>query len=427
MPYIRGGSVKIEITLTLDSVGLCGTCRGSAQSSLIETTASVNQPKMKPVKPYSVVLLSTLMLAIAVGGVSCRGRQPNNAASPSPSAQSNVDNTLTFNNITLEQADDAGKPQWKVKADQVIYSQDKKVGRIVNPDGELYEEGKPVYRIKAESGSLTEDGDQITLTGKVMATDIKSGAILRGDNLVWVPETGLLTIRGNVTGTHPQLNVTAAEARLNNKRRRMDASGGVVAVAKDPTLKLQSDRIAWRMDDRIVLSNAPVRVERLENGRVLDVAVGQKAEVNLATKVATLQQNAGLELGTPPVRVTSSILLWDLKQSTVSSSEPITLVHRQQRVTVTANQGRMDLKKRIVYLRQNVRAIAQRNNSTLVSDRLTWDIPAEQFNAVGNVNYNQPNPPMNVKGPQAVGRLENQVIVVSGGRVVTEIVPEGLN
>lgn len=383
---------------------------------------------MKPLNVRTAVCLSALALAIAIGGTSCRGQNAADTSQESASErEEEVDNSLTFNNITLEQADDSGKPQWKVKATQATYSQDKKSAEVTNPEGELYDEGKPVYRIKALSGKLEEDGEKITLNGNVIATDIKSGAVLRGDELIWEPNDGTLTVRKNVVGTHPRLNITANEARLNNRRRRLEASGQVVAVSKDPNLKLQGPRIIWRIDDQIVLSNDPIRVERLNNGKVQDIAVGQQAEVNLETKVATLRQNAGLELRDPAARITSNLLLWDLNKSEVSTNQPITIIHREEQITVTADAGRMDLRRRIVYLNKNVKAIAQRNRSTLIADRLTWDIPSERLDAVGNVNYNQPDPPMQVKGPRAVGRLENQVIVVSGGRVVTEIVPEALN
>ena len=59
----------------------------------------------------------------------------------------------------------------------------------------------------------------------------------------------------------------------------------------------------------------------------------------------------------------------------------------------------------------------------MTSDRLNWNVPTQTLVAEGQVNYRQNNPSMNVNGPRAVGRLDNQTIVVDGGRVVTEIVP----
>jgi hypothetical protein len=57
---------------------------------------------------------------------------------------------------------------------------------------------------------------------------------------------------------------------------------------------------------------------------------------------------------------------------------------------------------------------------------MAWEIQTQKIQASGNVIYKQVNPPFNVTGPTAVGKLQDQSIVVSsepGKRVVTEIIP----
>jgi hypothetical protein len=57
---------------------------------------------------------------------------------------------------------------------------------------------------------------------------------------------------------------------------------------------------------------------------------------------------------------------------------------------------------------------------------MMWEIPTQKLQASGNVIYQQVNPPFNTTGPTAVGRLQDQSIVVTGSagtRVVTEIIP----
>jgi lipopolysaccharide assembly outer membrane protein LptD (OstA) len=124
------------------------------------------------------------------------------------------------------------------------------------------------------------------------------------------------------------------------------------------------------------------------------------------------------------VQVTSNSLLWNLEANTVQSDQPVQIVHPTEGVTLTANQGRMDLNQEVVYLNQNVQVVGQRNSARLTSDQLTWQVPTQQVEAVGNVRYSQLNPTMTLQGERADGRLENQTVVVSGGRVVTEIIPE---
>lgn len=371
--------------------------------------------------------LLALIGTLGWGLVSCGGRSEPVATSSEPSSQDEIESRLVFNNITLEQADEDGKVQWKVKAERAVYSQDKQVARISNPNGELYEDGKPVYRIRAENGEIREDGEKIRLRGDVVAVDIASGATLQGDELEWTPKNETLFIRNNLKGIHPQVSITAQEARLNNRRRRLDVSGQVVAITKDPDLKIQSEQVVWWLAEERVVSNQAVRIDRLKNGQPTDAAVGDKAEVKLDQKIAVLEQNAELDLKQPPVRVYSNLLEWNLDKEALVSDAPVKVVHRQQQVVATANQGWMDLAKSIFYLNGNVDAIAQRNGSQLKSDRLTWNIPTERVTAQGNVDYRQTDPAMHVRGPEAVGKLSDQTIVVGGGRVVTEIVPEQLS
>jgi lipopolysaccharide assembly outer membrane protein LptD (OstA) len=83
----------------------------------------------------------------------------------------------------------------------------------------------------------------------------------------------------------------------------------------------------------------------------------------------------------------------------------------------------MDLAQQEVFLSQEVVAVGATNQSRLTSDRLSWNVETETVVAEGRVNYRQANPSINLNGNRAVGRLDDQTILVDGGRVVTEIVP----
>jgi lipopolysaccharide assembly outer membrane protein LptD (OstA) len=54
---------------------------------------------------------------------------------------------------------------------------------------------------------------------------------------------------------------------------------------------------------------------------------------------------------------------------------------------------------------------------------MNWNVDTQTVVAEGQVNYRQVDPSINLNGSRAVGRLDDQTIVVDGGRVVTEIVP----
>ncbi|MDX2211659.1 MAG: LPS export ABC transporter periplasmic protein LptC [Oculatellaceae cyanobacterium bins.114] len=365
------------------------------------------------------VLVITLLLTM---GCRPRNRTAERLAEDSAAAQE-IESNLTFNNITLEQANEQGQTLWNVHADQAIYSQNKQVAQVTNPNGELFQDGKPIFRVQARRGEVRENGQTILLRGQIVATDIKSGAVLRGNELEWNPAQGLLVVRGNLRGSHPRFQLTANEGRLMTRARRMELSGQVVGLASNPTVRLQGEQLTWNMDAETAVSDRPLRIDRLQGSQILDTATGQRAEFNLKTKIATLTQNAFLNLADPPVQVSGNSLIWNLASRRVNANQPLTVVHRQQQVTLSANQGQIDLQKQVLYLTQNVRAVGQRNQSQLQSDRLTWNIPTQDFVAEGNVNYRQNNPLVTSRGPRATGKLQNQTIVLSGGRIFTQIVP----
>jgi LPS export ABC transporter protein LptC len=126
-------------------------------------------------------------------------------------AATEIEGSLIFNNVTLDQADEKGRPLWKVKAKQATYSKDKKTAQIEKPTGDLFQDGKVVLQVSANSGEvqIRQTGNKIFLKGQIKATDIRNGAIFRGDELEWSPKEDLLVVRNNLKGEHPQLQATA--------------------------------------------------------------------------------------------------------------------------------------------------------------------------------------------------------------------------
>ena len=137
-----------------------------------------------------------------------------------------------------------------------------------------------------------------------------------------------------------------------------------------------------------------------------------------------LSNNAVVNLIDPAVQAVSDRLTWNLNQNTLQSDAPINLLDRQQQVTLTANRGRLDIQPRIATFQGNVQANSQRNQSQLFANTLTWNLNTKELQAQGNINYRQTNPSLNVRGNQANGSLDNRTIVISGGRVATEIIPQ---
>ncbi|GAB4146176.1 MAG: LPS export ABC transporter periplasmic protein LptC [Cyanobacteria bacterium J069] len=377
--------------------------------------------------PRFVSAWALLTAGLMVGLAAC---EPTNRASDQlardSAAVQQIDTNLTFNNITLEQADEQGNTVWKMIAKQATYSEDKQVANVTLPAGELYQDGKAIYEVKAQSGEVLQNGERIFLRGNIEAIDLENKAVLKGEELEWIPSRSLLIIRKNLRGTHPQIQVTADEARIHNRDRRMEMSGQVTAVTTDPVLQLKAERLVWLMRQELVVSDRPLQVTRLINQQVSDVAQGNKGNLNLQTNILTLTENARIVTTEPPLQISSSVLVWNVPQEVLTTDQPVTVIQREEQVTLTANAGRFNLGPQTAILTGNVRAVGQRNQAQLNSNRLNWNIRSREVVAEGDVDYRQTNPPLTMRGPRAVGRLERQTVTVSGGRVVTEIIPEGL-
>ncbi|MEH2111906.1 LPS export ABC transporter periplasmic protein LptC [Nostoc sp.] len=371
-------------------------------------------------------LILPLTFFLIFGLVACGGKSPP-ASQQNTEASSNSDSNLTFFGVTLEQADEVGRPIWKVRATRAKYTKEKEIGQAESPYGELYQDGKVVYQIKADVADIQQDGKQLFLKGKIFATDPSNGIVLQGNELEWRPKEDLLIVRNQINGTHKQLKAVAQEARVKTREQRMEFSGGVIANSTDPQMQVRTEHLIWNIKEEKLIGDRPIQIDRYKNNKISDRGKGNSAEVNLKTKIATVKQNAQLDLLDPPLQIASNSMIWNMNTETVTTNSPTRMFQRAENVTVTANQGEMKIPQKTVYLTGNVNAVGQRRQS-LKSNTLTWYLDNKLVEAQGNVTYRQVDPPLNFAGETAVGNLQTENIVVkggsSGGRVVTEIIPQ---
>ncbi len=381
-------------------------------------------PSLTPRLSSFFILLITIFLGI--GLVSCGGKSPTVSQTNTPDS-SDQDSKLTFFDVTLEQADEVGRPIWKVQAKRAKYTKEKQIGQAENPYGELYQDGKIVYQVKADVADIEQNGKQLFLKGKIFATDPKNGIVLQGNELEWRPQEGLLIVRNQINGTHKKLQAVAKEARVKTREQLMEFSGGVIANSVDPQLKMRTEHLNWNIKEEKIIANGPVEIDRYKNNKISDRGKGNAAEVNLKTKIASIQKNAQLDLLDPPLQIASNSMTWNMNAETITTKSPTRMFQRVEKVTVTANQGEMKIPQKTVYLTGNVNAVGQRSQS-LRSNTLTWYLDNKLVEAQGNVVYRQIDPPLNFTGETAVGNLQTENIVVkggnSGGRVITEIIPQ---
>ncbi|NJN21825.1 MAG: LPS export ABC transporter periplasmic protein LptC [Leptolyngbya sp. RL_3_1] len=335
---------------------------------------------------------------------------------------------LTLRDVTLEQPDENGELLWRVHAETVTYSPDQQTAKITRPEGELYLDGTLIYRVTAQRGEILEDGQLVILAGNIVATGIESQAVLRGNELQWRAQDDLMVLRDRITGTHPQLRVAANEARVYERENRMELEGEVVAntVVEDPStepwLKLQAEALEWRWQAEEVESPALLRVERFLNRAITEVITGETGLLDLPENQVTLTDNVLVELLALSLRITGDHARWDVDGEQVIMDRPLRADSEAEAVTLSAQQGQFDLEAQVIDLAREVVVVSTRNDGRLNTDRLRWDLANQTVVAEGAVDYRQGNPPARVRGPEAVGYIQEQRVVISGGRVVTEIV-----
>ncbi|MEB3178153.1 MAG: LPS export ABC transporter periplasmic protein LptC [Nostocaceae cyanobacterium] len=387
--------------------------------------------------PRSLLILGlTLSLSTGLVGCGAGAGGGNRVASKLAEDASQVENLksgLILNKLDFQQADEQGKLLWRVKAKEGTYSPDKKIAQVKIPNGELYQDGTVVYKVQALEGEIREDGQLLFLQGQIVATDPKNGVVLRGNELEWHPKEDLLIVRNQLNGTHKQMQAVAQEARVKTREERIQLIGGVVARSIDPAMQLRTERVTWLVKQEKLFGDRPVQIDRFQGQSITDRATGNAAEVNLKTKIATLKQNAQLSIFEPPMQVASNLLIWNLNQETVTSNVPVQVFHRPTQTTVSANQGKVIIPQKVVYLTGNVKGVGQKGQ-TLNANQMTYYLSTQIVEAKGNVVYRQvADTPVTFTGQTAVGKLQDgETLVVKGGkpggdgRVVTEIVPRSL-
>ncbi|MFN8953005.1 MAG: LPS export ABC transporter periplasmic protein LptC [Aphanizomenon sp.] len=376
--------------------------------------------------PTNLFYLS-LILCLGLCLSACSHPASTHSKTKSPSPQED-DTKLTFFGVALEQFDEVGRPIWKVKAKEAKYTADKQMGQVQNPQGELYQDGKVVYQIKAEKADIKQDGKQLFLQGKIVATDPRNGIVFQGNELEWRPQEDLLIIRNQLNGNHKQLQAVAQEAKIKTREKRVEFSGGVVAKSTDPQLQMRTEHLMWHIQEEKLFSDRPIQIERYKDKKITGRGNGNSAEINLKTQIAILKPLAKLELIDPPMQITSNSIIWNINKQNITTNSPIQVSQSAENLTVTANQGQMNIPENTVYLTGKVNAVGKHRQS-LTSNQLTWYLDKKLLEAQGNVVYRQIEPKLTFQGETAVGNLETENIVVkggnsTGGRVVTEIIPQ---
>jgi LPS export ABC transporter protein LptC len=411
------------------------------------STRLPSPPQASPLQPSPLQAFG-VTIALALTLTACAKPQPQ--ATPQPSQTSDLQ---AFSRVTLSQPDQKGNPAWKLRADQAMYSQERKEGTLEKPRGQLFQAGVPVYNITADRAQVGANGDVIKLLGKVEATDLRQGAVIRADEAEWGTKTEVLLLHKNLAGGWQDLQMTAQEGRWESETNQLQLSGlPVVMTSAKQRIKLQSEQFLWQIKAQHLASTKPVEIQRFlpttppaattsqpamvpvpdatsptspaASQTLIGKANGQELEGDLQKNWFWLKGQAKVVYAQPSLEIASDRLRWEVQSDRIVSETPLTLIDHQNKLTASANQGNADLVTKMLNLLGNVKVLLQVPPSDLGADRVQWAIDTQEVEAEGNVRYiRNSQPPIDVSGPKASGNLKQETVTITGGRSTTTVIP----
>lgn len=385
-----------------------------------------------------MLLLGSISLLPVLAIAGCQSSKP--IAQPSPSSSPRLESHLTLNKATLEQTNAKGQSLWKIQVENAVYSPDRKNAQLSKIKGNLFTDGKIVLKVSADNGEIQRDGELVILRENIIAVDPRNKAVIKSNEVEWRPKESVLFIRNNLKGSHPQLDVTAKEGKYDTRQQRLDLSGKILGLTKNPPnpkkvpnsnkkLQLKAEHLFWLIPQQKVLNDQLMTVSRFQDQVITDQVTTKKAELQLNNKLLQIQENLNFKSLNPPLQIAAASLNWQYEKRLVSSVQPIQIIDYEQQITLTGNQGWVDLNQNLASLTGGAKGTSQRNQATLFANQLTWNITNQTLEALGNVVYEQTqSPKFNLTGDRAVGILQNNSVIVTSNnrqeRVVTEIYPE---
>ncbi|MFM2313222.1 MAG: hypothetical protein RLZZ04_2498 [Cyanobacteriota bacterium] len=366
------------------------------------------------------------MLLIGVN-VSITGCQPSTSDSNvnQVSPTSRLDTELVLNNAVLEQSNKQSNTVWKIKADNIVYSEDKKIATLTKVVGNLLQDDVVILKISAKSGEVRNQGDIILLQDQVIASDPRNGSVINSEEVEWRPQDNLLLIKTELTGNHPNLAIVAKSGQYFTDIEKLEIEQDVIATTKQPALRLTSDRLEWNIPQGRIISPGNMKLVHYDqNQTIVDQLISDRAELNLQKHQAILNKNIELITSEPQLQVATDFLTWNYQDRIGKTDRPIRILDRDRHLNITGNQGEINLQQQLATLQNGVKGINEREGSELYARKIIWELKTEEVEATGNVIYEQAKPKARLKGEKAIGTFGNNNITVTsnGKEPVTSVI-----
>ena len=314
---------------------------------------------------------------------------------------------------------------WKIQVDEAKYSPDREKATLTAVKGNIFEKGTLVLQIKADYGEIQGNGTKIFLRNNVLAIDPRNQIVIRSEEIEWQPQELLLTMRKNLRGFHPELEVSANEGRYYTDKQKFELEGQIEAISEHKKIKMTTEHLFWEIQKQMVTSNQLSNIARFKDDVITANLIAQKAVIHLNKQHILVKDNVEYKSIQPPLQVSANAILWNYKTRQIFSDQPVQLVQYEDNITLIGNKAHVDLNNNIAYLKGKVQGLNKNNKSTLQANNLTWYIIDQNIEAVGSVFYHQDeNPRFTLAGDKANGSLKENTIIVTNSdkekRVVTE-------
>lgn len=178
------------------------------------------------------------LAAIFVGGLLVglflsRGEKPADEE-PRPAAREKSGPAGTLGGADISAQDielvqgKAGQVQWRLRARNAEYNQDKGRVMVTKPQMLSYvgEERREVY-IQAERGEIDQQGDNLTLWDRVEGR--YGHFALSAENFDYIGAMNKVFLKGGVQVRRPDMSIDAAAVEIDLATRELVAAGGVSA------------------------------------------------------------------------------------------------------------------------------------------------------------------------------------------------------
>ena len=350
-----------------------------------------------------------------LGITSCQTSNPD----VDPASEiSRVDTQLVLNNVVLEQSNKQSDTVWKIKADKIVYSEDKKVATLDKVVGNLLQNDTIILKISAKTGKVKDNGNIILLNGSVIASDPRNSSTITSEAIEWRPQEDLLLIKEQLTGIRPNFKVVAQSGKYLTSLEKLEIQDNVIATSKQPALQLTSDRLEWHIPQEKITSPSAVKLVHYDETKTItDKLVSDRAELNLAEHQAILNKNIELIATEPQLQIATDFLNWNYQERIGKTDRPIQILDRGRQISLTGNKGEINLLQQQAKLQDGVRGINQAKASELYARQMIWQMDTEKVEAQGNVIYEQAKPKARVTGDKAIGTLgDNKIVVTSNGK-----------